>query len=168
MQFLYIAHLPKPFKSFSRFAPTYSRFLRRFLHSVDTFHTFLSLSDCLRVLPSMSARVATFSTSVFTRHFWTRHHTHTHLDRPLTRMSSFSILISFDSTLFDLHSLHFDLQQGICSLHRLDNVTLFDVPSAESVVANNANASTVAFIAPNKNVLYVGVSYAGKSFKSCF
>jgi plexin A len=67
-----------------------------------------------------------------------------------------NVTLSWFSLLFTL--------QGICSLHRLDNVSLFDVPSAESVVANNANASTVAFIAPNKNVLYVGVSYAGKCF----
>ncbi|RWS17561.1 plexin A-like protein [Dinothrombium tinctorium] len=59
------------------------------------------------------------------------------------------------------------LFQGICSVHKLDNVTSYETPANESVVANNATASTVAFIAqgPPKlarmHVLYVGVSYTG-------
>lgn len=56
------------------------------------------------------------------------------------------------------------LFQGVCSVHKLDNVSNHETPANESVVANNATASTVAFIAPGpqKNpihVLYVGVSY---------
>ncbi|RWS21949.1 Plexin-A4-like protein, partial [Leptotrombidium deliense] len=59
------------------------------------------------------------------------------------------------------------LFQGICSVHKLDNVTHFETPANESVVANNAAASTVAFMAPGPpklpsfHVLYVGVSYTG-------
>ncbi|UYV69639.1 PlexA [Cordylochernes scorpioides] len=57
------------------------------------------------------------------------------------------------------------LYQGICTVHNLNDVTEYEMPANESVVANNATASTVAFIAPGpKNlprthVLYVGVSY---------
>lgn len=56
------------------------------------------------------------------------------------------------------------LFQGVCSVHKLDNVTNYNTPANESVVANNSTASTVAFIAPGpqkspKHVLYVGVSY---------
>lgn len=59
------------------------------------------------------------------------------------------------------------LFQGICSVHQLDNVSIHSTPANESVVANNATASTVAFIAPGPpkltrmHVLYVGVSYTG-------
>lgn len=59
------------------------------------------------------------------------------------------------------------LYQGICSVHRLDNVSQYETPANESVVANNATASSVAFIAPGPpklsrmHVLYVGVSYTG-------
>jgi plexin A len=59
------------------------------------------------------------------------------------------------------------LFQGICSIHRLDNVTIMETPAQESVVANNATASTVAFIAPGPpklsrvHVLYVGVTFTG-------
>ncbi|UYV69640.1 PlexA [Cordylochernes scorpioides] len=57
------------------------------------------------------------------------------------------------------------LYQGICTVHNLNDVTEYEMPANESVVANNATASTVAFIAPGpKNLprthaLYVGVSY---------
>lgn len=57
------------------------------------------------------------------------------------------------------------LFQGICSVHKLDNVSIYETPANESVVANNATASTVAFIAPGPpklsrmHVLYVGVSF---------
>lgn len=57
------------------------------------------------------------------------------------------------------------LFQGICSVHKLDNVSIFSTPANVSVAANNATASTVAFIAPGPpklsrmHVLYVGVSY---------
>lgn len=59
------------------------------------------------------------------------------------------------------------LFQGTCTVHDLNDVSNYESPASESVVANNATASTVAFIAPGpKNlprthVLYVGVSYTG-------
>ncbi|XP_074605238.1 plexin A [Brevipalpus obovatus] len=59
------------------------------------------------------------------------------------------------------------LFQGVCSVHKLDNVSIYDTPFYESVVANNDTASTVAFIAqgppnlPRMHVLYVGASYTG-------
>ncbi|KFM77087.1 Plexin-A4, partial [Stegodyphus mimosarum] len=59
------------------------------------------------------------------------------------------------------------LFQGTCTVHDLNDVSIYETPASESVVANNATASTVAFIAPGpKNlprthVLYVGVSYTG-------
>lgn len=56
------------------------------------------------------------------------------------------------------------LFQGVCTTHKLDNVSSLDSSATEAVAANNATASTVAFIAPGttkspKHVLYVGVSY---------
>jgi len=56
------------------------------------------------------------------------------------------------------------LFQGVCSVHKLDNVSSYESLAFESVAANSATASTVAFIAPGpqkspKHVLYVGVSY---------
>lgn len=60
--------------------------------------------------------------------------------------------------------------QGSCALHNLDNITNFDIPSNESVVANNPSASTVVYIAPGPTkqslsrqqpVLYVGSTYSG-------
>ncbi|GIX67979.1 hypothetical protein CEXT_657051 [Caerostris extrusa] len=57
--------------------------------------------------------------------------------------------------------------KGTCTVHDLNAVATYETPASESVVANNATASTVAFIAPGpKNlprthVLYVGVSYTG-------
>ncbi|XP_067128995.1 plexin-A2 isoform X2 [Centruroides vittatus] len=59
------------------------------------------------------------------------------------------------------------LFQGICTVHKLNNVSDYETPANESVAANNATASTVAFIAPGPrnlprtHVLYVGVSYTG-------
>jgi plexin A len=62
------------------------------------------------------------------------------------------------------------LYQGICALHNLDNITNYEIPANESVVANSPYASTVAFIAPGPTksisnrqqpVLYVGASYTG-------
>lgn len=62
------------------------------------------------------------------------------------------------------------LFQGTCTAHSLHNVTnLVDQP-IESVVANNATASTVAFIAPgpdpHKQVLYVGATFTAGSYRS--
>lgn len=62
------------------------------------------------------------------------------------------------------------LFQGVCALHNLDNITNYEIPANESVVANSPSASTVAFIAPGPTkqymnvqqpVLYVGASYTG-------
>lgn len=59
------------------------------------------------------------------------------------------------------------LFQGVCSVHKLANVSLYETVRNESVVSNNATASTFAFIAagPPKlfrtQVLYVGVTFTG-------
>jgi len=62
------------------------------------------------------------------------------------------------------------LFQGSCALHNLNNITNYELPANESVVANSQSASTVVFIAPGPNkqfhsrqqlVLYVGASYTG-------
>lgn len=55
--------------------------------------------------------------------------------------------------------------QGVCAVHKLDNISSYEIPQAEAVVANNATASTVAFIAPGPvkqpetHVIYVGVTF---------
>ena len=57
------------------------------------------------------------------------------------------------------------LFQGVCSVHKVDNVSIYETQRNESVVSNNASASTFAFVAPGpqkmmrSNVLYVGVTY---------
>lgn len=60
------------------------------------------------------------------------------------------------------------LYQGVCALHDLNNITNYEIPANESVVANSPDASTVAFIAPGPTkaisnrqqpVLYVGATY---------
>lgn len=60
--------------------------------------------------------------------------------------------------------------QGLCTVHSLQNVSDVLQIVKESVVANNANASTVAFIAPgpikpsmSTFVLYVGTTFTGNS-----
>ncbi|XP_076331027.1 plexin-A2-like isoform X2 [Tachypleus tridentatus] len=61
------------------------------------------------------------------------------------------------------------LFQGVCTVHDLEDVSIYQTPANESVVANNATASTVAFIAKGPtdtlrrmtHVLYVGVTYTG-------
>lgn len=63
------------------------------------------------------------------------------------------------------------LYQGVCALHNLDNITIYDIPANESVVATSPEASTVAFIAPGPNqkqhssrlqpVFYVGSTLTG-------
>lgn len=62
------------------------------------------------------------------------------------------------------------LYQGACMTHRLDNVSHVIVQPAESVAANNATASTVAFIAPgpqsHKQVLYVGATYTKDNYRT--
>lgn len=59
------------------------------------------------------------------------------------------------------------LFQGVCSVHKLGNVSLYETVRNESVVSNNATASTYAFIAPGPpklfrmHVLYAGVTFTG-------
>lgn len=61
------------------------------------------------------------------------------------------------------------LFQGMCSVRNLHNISDVAVAVKEAVVANNATASTVAFIAPGPpnppvtQVMYVGVTYTGNS-----
>ncbi|KAG1683403.1 Plexin-A2 [Nymphon striatum] len=57
------------------------------------------------------------------------------------------------------------LFQGVCAVHKLDDISSFEIPQKEAVVANNSTASTFAFIAPGpvKNpethVINVGATY---------
>lgn len=42
------------------------------------------------------------------------------------------------------------LFQGICTVRSMQNISIIDQDVQEAVVANNEDASTVAFIAPGK------------------
>ncbi|ROT77169.1 Plexin-A4 [Penaeus vannamei] len=59
--------------------------------------------------------------------------------------------------------------QGSCQVRDLRDITQLTRNVSEAIVANNATASTVAFIAPGPpnppvtHVLYIGVTYTGKS-----
>ncbi|XP_022692742.1 uncharacterized protein LOC111262618 isoform X1 [Varroa jacobsoni] len=78
--------------------------------------------------------------------------------KPLDYYNKVLVIDYVNSRLISCGSLF----QGVCSVHRLDNVADFRSPAHESVVANNATASTVGFIGKgpnNQRVLYVGVSY---------
>ncbi|OQR72888.1 plexin-A4-like [Tropilaelaps mercedesae] len=78
--------------------------------------------------------------------------------KPLDYYNKVLVIDYVNSRLISCGSLF----QGVCSVHRLDNVADFRTPAHESVVANNATASTVGFIGKgpnNQRVLYVGVSY---------
>lgn len=61
------------------------------------------------------------------------------------------------------------LFQGNCTVHNLQNVSIIEQEVPDAVVANDANSSTVAFIAPGPpqhpltNVMYVGVTYTNNS-----
>ncbi|XP_055922335.1 plexin-A4 isoform X2 [Eupeodes corollae] len=61
------------------------------------------------------------------------------------------------------------LFQGICTVRNLQNVSIIEHQVSDAVVANDANSSTVAFIAPGPpqppvtNVMYVGVTYTNNS-----
>lgn len=61
------------------------------------------------------------------------------------------------------------LFQGICDVRNLQNISIIEQKGQEAVVANNENASTVAFIAPGPpnppvtTVMYVGVTSTGNS-----
>ena len=62
------------------------------------------------------------------------------------------------------------LYQGACVVHNWNNVSNIIHQPTESVAANNATASTVAFIAagppPHKQVLYVGTTYTQGNYRS--
>merc|ERR1719370_2359705 len=68
-----------------------------------------------------------------------------------------------DSRLISCGSLF----QGVCTVRSLQNISNVEHHIEEAVVANNATASTVAFIAPGPpnppitQVMYVGVTYTG-------
>lgn len=61
------------------------------------------------------------------------------------------------------------LFQGVCTVRSMQNISLVDQDVQEAVVANNGEASTVAFIAPgppappSTMVMYVGVTYINNS-----
>ena len=61
------------------------------------------------------------------------------------------------------------VRQGSCQVRDLRNITILTRNVSEPIVANNASTSTVAFIAPGppkfpvSHVLYIGVTYTGKS-----
>ena len=71
---------------------------------------------------------------------------------------------SFSRTLFHRIFVYF---QGVCTVRNLRNISDVENRVREPVVANNATASTVAFIAPGPpnppitQVLYVGVTWTG-------
>ncbi|XP_003737136.3 plexin-A4 [Galendromus occidentalis] len=78
--------------------------------------------------------------------------------KPLDYYNKVLVIDYVNSRLISCGSLF----QGVCAVHRLDNVHDTRTPAHESVVANNATASTVGFIGKgpnNQRVLYVGVSY---------
>ena len=62
---------------------------------------------------------------------------------------------------------HLCFLQGVCTVRDLRNISLVEERVREPVVANNATASTVAFIAPGPpnppitQVMYVGVTWTG-------
>ncbi len=62
------------------------------------------------------------------------------------------------------------LYQGACAAHNWNNVSQVLHAPMESVVANNATASTVVFIAPgpppHKHVLYVGATFTMGNYRS--
>ncbi|XP_049316006.1 plexin-A2 [Bactrocera dorsalis] len=61
------------------------------------------------------------------------------------------------------------LFQGTCSVRNLQNISIVEQDVPDAVVANDANSSTIAFIAPGPpqpsitNVMYVGVTYTNNS-----
>uniref|UniRef100_A0A1B0D0Z4 Uncharacterized protein n=1 Tax=Phlebotomus papatasi TaxID=29031 RepID=A0A1B0D0Z4_PHLPP len=61
------------------------------------------------------------------------------------------------------------IYQGVCEVRSLQNVTEIEQEVQDAVVANNENATTVAFIAPGppdppaSHVMYVGVTFTGNS-----
>jgi len=96
-------------------------------------------------------------------------------DYPLVKTNSYC-----KALLIDRHNgvliMCTSLYQGICIKYNLTDLTELDesLQSRQSIVANNATASTVAFIAPSpllddKNhqmdALYVGVQYTGQGWQ---
>ncbi|MPC62068.1 Plexin-B [Portunus trituberculatus] len=61
------------------------------------------------------------------------------------------------------------VRQGSCQVRGLHDINIHTRNVSEAIVANNATASTVAFIAPGPpnppvtHVMYIGVTYTGKS-----
>ena len=83
-------------------------------------------------------------------------------EKKLTNNVNKALLIDYtESRLISCGSLF----QGICSVRSLRNISNVEEKVREPVVANNATASTVAFIAPGPpnppvtKVMYVGVTY---------
>ena len=83
-------------------------------------------------------------------------------EKKLTYNVNKALLIDYtESRLISCGSLF----QGICSVRSLRNISNVEEKVREPVVANNATASTVAFIAPGPpnppvtKVMYVGVTY---------
>ncbi len=64
------------------------------------------------------------------------------------------------------------LHQGICSLHKLEDITqTVPVEDPVPVAANSANASTVAFVAPGRNSedsLFVAATYTYEVYRGDF
>ena len=86
------------------------------------------------------------------------------VERKLTNNVNKALVIDYaESRLIECGSLY----QGVCTMRNLRNISDVEKNVREPVVANNATASTVAFIAagppnpPITQVLYVGVTFTG-------
>ncbi len=86
------------------------------------------------------------------------------VEKKLTNNVNKALVIDFaESRLIECGSLF----QGVCTVRNLRNISDVEKNIREPVVANNATASTVAFIAPGPpnppitQVLYVGVTFTG-------
>ncbi|KAG7201452.1 hypothetical protein KM043_004212 [Ampulex compressa] len=85
--------------------------------------------------------------------------------RPVDNVNKALVIDYSTSRLISCGSLF----QGMCSVRDLHNISKVVQDVKEAVVANNATASTVAFIAPGppnppvSQVMYVGVTFTGNS-----
>ena len=86
------------------------------------------------------------------------------MEKKLTSNVNKALVIDYsDSRLISCGSIY----QGVCTVRSLRNISHVEQQIKEPVVANNATASTVAFIAPGPpnppitQVMYVGVTYTG-------
>ena len=86
------------------------------------------------------------------------------MEKKLTNNVNKALVIDYaESRLIECGSLF----QGVCTIRNLRNISDVETNVKEPVVANNATASTVAFIAPGPpnppitQVLYVGVTFTG-------